>query len=99
MRIYTAGHYDYALETFLEVLKKAGVTEVMDVRAFPNSKKHPQYNQTALREWLEAHGVDVKHIVVNHQDKIEIVPHELGQWGAMPIIEDDGEVVYPVKDD
>ena len=59
---------------------------VMDVRAFTNSKKHPQYNQTALREWLEAHGVDVKHIVVNHQDKIEIVPHELGQWGAMPII-------------
>ncbi len=42
-----------------------------------------------------AHDTEVKHIILNDKDGIKIVPHKLGQWGAMPIIEDDGEIVYP----
>lgn len=42
-----------------------------------------------------AHDTEVKHIILNDKEGIKIVPHKLGQWGAMPIIEDDGEVVYP----
>lgn len=179
MTVFTIGHYNYSLDTFLKMLEKAKVTKIIDVRAFPCSKKHPQYNQdtfvswlkehnikyehiTALggrrkvsyevgenlnaawenqsfhnyadytltndfkkgikqllkekendviamlcverhpsrchrliiSNWLEAHDTKVKHIIVN-KDEINIVPHKLGQWGAMPIIEDDGEVVYP----
>ncbi len=182
MRIYTAGHFDYSLDKFLEMLQKADVTLVTDVRTFPNSKRHPQYNQQSFQEWLEnkhikyfhnkllggrrqpsgtvgvtlnegwrnqsfhnyadytltdefkqginsliedskentvvilcaerhpsrchrllisnwlaAHDVNVDHIIVNNKDEIEIVPHQLGQWGAMPIIEEDGEIVYPKK--
>lgn len=37
MRIYTAGHYDYSLNKFLEMMRTAGATMVMDVRAFPYS--------------------------------------------------------------
>jgi len=53
MRIYTAGHLDYSLDKFLEMLQKADVTLVTDVRTFPNSKRHPQYNQQSFQEWLE----------------------------------------------
>lgn len=182
MRIYTIGHFDYSLDKFLEMLQTADVTLVTDVRSFPNSKRHPQYNQQSFQKWLEsnkikyfhnkslggrrkqssivgetlnegwknqsfhnyadytltdefkqginsliedaekntvailcaerhpsrchrllisnwlvAHDANVKHIIVNNKEEIEIVPHKLGQWGAMPIIEDDGEIVYPKK--
>lgn len=180
MRIFTMGHYDYSLDLFLEMLKTADITMVMDIRAFPNSKKHPQYNQQPFKEWLEdnnikyfhntllggrrkqsdvvgvtlnegwknqsfhnyadytltdefkegiqylmkerendtvailcserhpsrchrliisnwlaGHDVNVDHIIVTDKEEIEVKAHQLGQWGAMPIIEDDGEIVYP----
>lgn len=180
MCVYTIGHFDYELDTFLKMLKKAHITMIVDVRAFPNSKKHPQYNQGSFKKWLKNHDInyhhidllggrrkpsqevgetlnkgwknqsfhnyadytltddfktgikslikdtkndtvailcaeqhpsrchrliisnwlavhdtEVKHIILNDKEGIKIVPHKLGQWGAMPIIEDDGEVVYP----
>ena len=180
MTIYTVGHYDYDLEQFLDMLKRAKVTKIIDVRSFPNSKCHPQYKQEPFQKWLKehdigyqhltalggrrqrsgevgenlnagwqnqsfhnyadytltndfkegiqylfaeaeedtvalmcaerhpsrchrliisnwlvGHDVEVKHIIVSNKGEIDIVPHELGKWGAMPILEDDGEVVYP----
>ena len=37
----------------------------------------------------------VYHIIDNSKNEVELVEHELGRWGAMPIIEEDGSVVYP----
>ncbi|WP_211356405.1 hypothetical protein [Psychrobacillus lasiicapitis] len=45
-------------------------------------------NWLALRDW------QVKHIIPGHHGG-ELVPHEMGKWGAMPIIEEDNTVVYP----
>ncbi|QTN10949.1 DUF488 domain-containing protein [Mammaliicoccus vitulinus] len=180
MSIFSIGHYNYELDTFLEMLKKANITMIVDVRAFPNSKRHLEYNKESFEQWLAdqninyqhiqllggrrkqsqevgptlnegwenqsfhnyadytltddfkiginelienskkytvamlcaeqhpsrchrliisnwlvAHDIEVNHIILRDKDGIKIVPHQLGQWGAMPIIEDDGEVVYP----
>lgn len=48
MRIYTIGYFDYSLDKFLEMLQIADVTLVNDMRAFPKSEKHPQYNQQSF---------------------------------------------------
>ena len=61
MRIYTVGHFDYSLDKFQEMLQTADVTFVMDVRAFPNSKSHPQYNQESFQAWLEDNDVKYFH--------------------------------------
>ncbi|MFL0470268.1 DUF488 family protein, partial [Staphylococcus cohnii] len=62
MTIFTIGHYNYNLETFLEMLEKAKITKIIDVRSFPNSKKHPQYNQHDFMDWLKEHNIKYKHI-------------------------------------
>ncbi|EZW68886.1 hypothetical protein U973_01645 [Staphylococcus aureus 56864-11] len=180
MTIFTIGHYNYTLDTFLKMLEQAKITKIIDVRSFPNSKNNPQYNQNEFSVWLKEHNVKYKHIsllggrrkpsnivgenlnagwqnqsfhnyadytltknfkeginilmkekennvvallcaehhpsrchrliisnwlelhnervfhiIVNNNDEVTLIPHELGQWGALPIIEDDGEVVYP----
>jgi len=180
MTIFTIGHYNYTLDTFLKMLKQAKITKIIDVRSFPNSKNNPQYNQNEFSVWLKEHNVKYKHIsllggrrkrsnivgenlnagwqnqsfhnyadytltknfkeginilmkeeennvvamlcaerhpsrchrliisnwlelhnekvvhiIVNNNDEVTLIPHELGEWGALPIIEDDREVVYP----
>lgn len=179
MEIYTIGHSTHSIETFVEMLKVAKIEVLADVRAFPASRKFPQFNQENLSESLATHGIryehfpllagrrnkseffqeelnagwknqsfhnyadytltkefqaglislkdlaktkltacccserhpsrchrllisnclaangwDVAHIISTH-DEVELVKHELGQWGAMPIIEASGTVVYP----
>lgn len=39
MTIFTIGHYNYNLETFLEMLEKAKITKIIDVRSFPKGIK------------------------------------------------------------
>jgi uncharacterized protein (DUF488 family) len=180
MKIYTIGHSILSKEMFIEMLQNTGVGLLADVRAFPASRKHPQFakekmmaylpdagidymyftllggrrgqsgcvgetlndgwkNQsfhnyadytltpdfqeglTQLKEtaekkiaaiccaerhparchrllisnWLEANGWDVNHIINGNKGETKIIPHQLGKWGAMPIVEEDGTVIYP----
>ena len=60
------------------------------------AERHPsRCHRLIISNWLVGHDVEVKHIIVSNKGEIDIVPHKLGKWGAMPILEDDGEVVYP----
>ncbi|WP_173915280.1 DUF488 family protein [Halobacillus sp. Marseille-Q1614] len=180
MKIYTIGHSDHSQEHFLKMLNKADIHFVADIRAFPASRKHPQYKKENMEQWLGeagikyrhfsvlggrrqqssqtgeelnsgwnnrsfhnyadytlteefkngleklkaqaedanlvymcserhparchrllvsnwllANGWDVFHIIDGSKGNPELVHHELGKWGAMPIIEEDGTVVYP----
>lgn len=183
MEIYTIGHSTHSQEDFLKMLRDADIERIADVRAFPGSRKHPQFGKDAFPKWLDEAGVEYRHFpllggrrgesdcvghtlndgwnnesfhryadytltkdfkdgiaeLTEYQDggrtaylcserhparchrllisnwlavndwkvfhvidgskgRTDIVPHELGKWGAMPIIEDDGEVVYPDVD-
>lgn len=55
--IYTIGHSDHPIGTFLELLKKWGVKEIADVRSAPYSKRYPQYSKSTLEGTLERNGI------------------------------------------
>ena len=53
LMIYTIGHSIHSIETFISLLKAAGVTAVADVRSAPYSKYQPQFNREALAKSLD----------------------------------------------
>lgn len=179
MDIFTIGHSTHSKQEFLDMLHKAEIEVVADVRAFPASRKFPQFNQAALNDWLAADGIQYEHFpllagrrnksrliqeelnegwnnpsfhhyadytltsdfqegihqlerlgkkkrtayccserhparchrllisnwlvakgwdvyhIINEKSQAILMQHELGKWGAMPIVEQDGTVVYP----
>jgi uncharacterized protein (DUF488 family) len=60
--VYTAGHSTRTKEGLLALLDEAGVKLVADVRAFPSSRRHPQFNRGALVEWLPRAGIEYLHL-------------------------------------
>jgi uncharacterized protein (DUF488 family) len=56
--IYTIGHSTLDLDTFVARLESAEVRGLADVRRFPSSRRHPQFNREALREHLAARGIE-----------------------------------------
>ena len=62
MEVYTVGHSTRSLGEFTTLLCGAGVTRVVDVRAFPTSRRHPQFNKDALSITLPAAGLDYRHM-------------------------------------
>jgi uncharacterized protein (DUF488 family) len=60
--IRTVGHGTADADELGEVLRGAGVTEVVDVRRFPGSRRHPQFSAEAMASWLPEHGVGYQHL-------------------------------------
>lgn len=60
--LYTVGHSNRSEETFLDLLSEHGIERLVDVRRFPGSKRHPQFNQGVLREALAEHDVHYRHL-------------------------------------
>ncbi|HEU0071463.1 MAG TPA: DUF488 domain-containing protein [Alphaproteobacteria bacterium] len=58
--IYTIGHSTRPIEAFIEMLRAAGVTRLIDVRAVPRSRFNPQYNRDALEKSLNEAGIDYR---------------------------------------
>ncbi len=61
MRIWTIGHSTRAIDEFISLLKENEIKLLADVRAWPGSKRHPQFNKEALAESLNAHGIRYEH--------------------------------------
>lgn len=55
--VFTIGHSNHSLETFLSLLKCYGVTAVADVRSHPQSKANPQFDREALAKNLARQGI------------------------------------------
>ena len=55
--LYTVGHSNHTIETFIAHLKRHGVTAVADVRSTPYSRFSPQFNRETLAETLKRHGI------------------------------------------
>ncbi|MFE3454260.1 DUF488 family protein [Nonomuraea sp. NPDC059194] len=53
-RICTVGHSTRDFDEMLEMLRGNDITYLVDVRAFPSSRKFPQWNQPAIIEALPA---------------------------------------------
>jgi len=60
--IYTVGHSTRSAQQLLTLLRKAEIKLVADVRAFPSSRRYPQFNRDALAEWLTEAGLRYVHM-------------------------------------
>jgi uncharacterized protein (DUF488 family) len=63
VRVFTVGHGTRPLDELLEVLDKAGVRTLVDVRRYPGSRRHPQFNQAVLAAAVEEAGIAYRHAV------------------------------------
>ncbi len=61
MRIWTIGHSTRTIDEFISLLKENEINLLVDVRAWPGSKRYPQLNKDALAESLNAHGIRYEH--------------------------------------
>jgi uncharacterized protein (DUF488 family) len=57
MRVSTIGHGARTLDDFLATLAAGGVTQVIDVRRYPGSRRHPQFGSEALAASLAERGL------------------------------------------
>ena len=61
MRIWTIGHSTRTVDEFISLLRENEIKLLADVRAWPGSKRYPQFNKDTLAESLTAHGISYKH--------------------------------------
>ena len=61
MRVATVGHGTRPIEELLELLRAAGIETLVDVRRFPGSRRHPQFNKPALAAALATAGIVYRH--------------------------------------
>ncbi|MDB5523223.1 MAG: hypothetical protein JWM58_986 [Rhizobium sp.] len=55
--IYTIGHSNLGLQSFLALLRKSEIEAVADVRSSPWSRFNPQFNRETLKESLKSAGI------------------------------------------
>ncbi len=55
--VWTVGHSTRPIEEFLDLLREHRIEMLIDVRRFPVSKRHVQYNERALRDSLTSIGI------------------------------------------
>jgi uncharacterized protein (DUF488 family) len=63
VRVFSAGHGARPIEELVELLTDAGVRTLVDVRRFPGSRRHPQFNQAVLAASVEEAGIAYRHAV------------------------------------
>ena len=59
--IYTVGHSTRSPEAFLALLRRERVEALVDVRAFPGSRRHPHFNRETLAAALREAGIAYEH--------------------------------------
>jgi uncharacterized protein (DUF488 family) len=57
MQLWTIGHSTLAAEAFLALLRSHDIRSIADVRRYPGSRRHPQFDREQLADWLPRAGV------------------------------------------
>jgi uncharacterized protein (DUF488 family) len=61
-RLYTIGHSRHSAEQFVRLLEAWRVSEVVDVRRIPFSRRNPQFNRERVADDLRQHGIGYRHL-------------------------------------
>lgn len=61
MHVFTIGYEATTMDDFLATLKRAGVRQLIDIRALPLSRR-PGFSKTPLRTALAEAGIDYLHL-------------------------------------
>src|SRR5690625_2506474 len=62
MKIYTIGHSVHTKEEFIDMLAFAEIEVLVDIRAFPGSRIHPQLSKDKMKSWLPEAGYEYTHL-------------------------------------
>src|SRR5688572_2836138 len=62
-RIWTIGHSTRAWSDFIDILKSFQIRHLVDVRAFPGSRRYPHFNKENLSESLAHDNILYTHLV------------------------------------
>ena len=62
MRLWTIGHSSRGWDAFLALLRAHGIEALADVRRFPGSRRHPQFDGAAMARALAAGGIEYQHL-------------------------------------
>ena len=57
MEFFTIGHSNMSVEAFVLLLQQHGITAVADVRSHPFSRYLPHFNQSQIKAYLPAAGI------------------------------------------
>jgi uncharacterized protein (DUF488 family) len=57
MRLLTVGHGTLAADALAGLLGTAGVEALVDVRAYPGSRRNPQFGRASMERWVPAAGL------------------------------------------
>jgi len=57
LQIWTIGHSNRSIDTFLELLSEHGIQMLVDVRSFPTSKIE-HFKREEMQKWLPEHGIE-----------------------------------------
>jgi uncharacterized protein (DUF488 family) len=60
---WTVGHGTRPADELVATLHEAGVETLVDVRRYPGSRRHPQFDRAALSETLAEAGIAYRHEV------------------------------------
>jgi len=60
--ILTVGHSTRSFDEFLELLQANGVTQLLDIRTIPKSRRNPQFNSDALAASLRKNKIAYVHL-------------------------------------
>jgi uncharacterized protein (DUF488 family) len=55
--LYTIGHSTRTLDELISALRAHEIETLVDIRAFPMSRRHPHFNREALEHSLAEHGI------------------------------------------
>jgi uncharacterized protein (DUF488 family) len=60
--VYTIGHSTHELPTFIALLRRNRIEQVVDVRTLPRSRRNPQFDMDAISAALRAEGFGYRHL-------------------------------------
>lgn len=61
---YTIGHSTREIEEFIALLTKQDIELLIDVRRYPGSRRHPQFNKENLEQSLKNADINYQHMEV-----------------------------------
>jgi uncharacterized protein (DUF488 family) len=80
MTAYTIGHSTRSVEQMLALLGEAGVKLLVDVRAWPSSRRYPQFEQAAMTSWLTGDGIRYVHMAALGGRRVPAPDSRNGGW-------------------
>jgi uncharacterized protein (DUF488 family) len=97
MLIFTIGHSNLPLESFVALLKQYNISTIVDVRGQPFSSYNPQFNQSNLASHLEINSIRYKflgdklgghprHKGISSPNHLTAKPNQLYQQGIAELI-------------